>query len=244
MSAKYSAIIIEPRKHKAIEFVLNNVCECLPDDWDIVFFHGKNNVEYVTNIVAKINNLFENRVDRIKLVNLHVDNLDLLSYSELFATKSILYEHIDSDTFLVFQTDSMILKQNKHLLNDFLDYDYVGAPWLITEYIPTKECGFIGNGGFSLRRKSKLLEIISKIDWHSIEPFYLRYEDLYFSKKYENIEFKKPEFQKATTFCVDEVFSEIAFACHKPWCHEHYDSFKNIYPEVEILRNLQSVESE
>jgi hypothetical protein len=57
---KYNAIIIEPRKHKAIEFVLNNICECLSNEWGIIFFHGKNNIEYVTKIVEKHNNAFEN----------------------------------------------------------------------------------------------------------------------------------------------------------------------------------------
>ena len=33
MSFKYTAIIIEPRKHKALCFVLNNMLECLSNEW-------------------------------------------------------------------------------------------------------------------------------------------------------------------------------------------------------------------
>ena len=226
----YTAIIIEPRKHKAIEFVLTNICECLTSEWNIIFFHGKNNVEYVEKIVEKINNLFENR---ITLVNLNIDNLDLIEYSKLLSTKSIIYDYITSEIFLVFQTDSMILKNNMNIINDFLNYDYVGSPWLITRYIPTQNCDFIGNGGFSLRRKSKMLEIIEKVNWDNL------HEDLYFSTNYNNIIVNKPEYEKAITFCVDEVFSKISFACHKPWVHNHYEIFKHLYPEVEILKNLQ-----
>ena len=47
-------------------------------------------------------------------------------------------------------------KKNKDIINDFLEYDYVGAPWIITAYTFTKNCSYIGNGGFSLRRKSKI----------------------------------------------------------------------------------------
>ena len=244
MELNYTAVIVEPRKHKAIEFVLNNVCECLSMNWNIVFFHGCNNEEYVKNIIDN-SIIFENRV---KLVNLNIDNLDLIEYSKLFATKSIIYEHIQTEIFLVFQTDSMIIKKNKDIINYFLEYDYVGAPWLITAYNLTKNCSYIGNGGFSLRRKSKMLEIIENVEWNSsnnfIESNYDNiYEDLYFCKKYNNIIVNKPEYNKALMFCVDEVYNEVAFACHKPWFHFHYQTFKTIYPEVEILKELQCVET-
>ena len=156
MDFKYTAIIIEQRKHRAIEFVLNIICQCLSDEWNVILFHGTTNADYVKQIVEN-NTRFENRV---KLVGLNIENLDLIEYSRLLATKSVIYDHILSDIFLVFQTDSMILKENKNIINEFLNYDYVGAPWLITNYLPTKNCSFIGNGGFSLRKKSKMLEIV------------------------------------------------------------------------------------
>ena len=56
----YCAIIIEPRKHKALEFVINNIYNCLP--CDIILFHGNNNIEYSHTIVDKLN------TNRIKLV--------------------------------------------------------------------------------------------------------------------------------------------------------------------------------
>jgi hypothetical protein len=234
----YTAIIVEPRKHKALEFVLTNVCECLTRNWKIVLFHGTTNVEYVTLIVDRLNSVFDNR---IQLVNLNINNLNQIEYSKLFATKSIIYETIQTEMFLVFQTDSMILKDNVHLIYDFLEYDYVGAPWLVTNYTPTKNCDFIGNGGFSLRNKNKMLEIIEKIDWHQVEfPYNL--EDLYFSTNYDRIAVKKPDYKKALTFCVDEVFSEITFACHRAWCHTHFNLFRQIYPECETLYKLQESE--
>jgi hypothetical protein len=239
MFYKYTAIIIEPRKHKALEFVLDNVCNCLSKDWKIILFHGFNNTEYVTKIVEKLNSIFENKIG---LVNLNLDNLDSFQYSKLLATRSIIYEHINTDVFLVFQTDSMIFKNNADLINDFLEYDYVGSPWAITNYYATFECNFIGNGGFSLRNKCKMLEIIEKVDWNSKTQITDKLEDLFFAKAYEGITVKKPEYYKACTFCVDEVFSELTFACHKPWVHRHFESFKKIYPEVETLLNLQCVE--
>jgi hypothetical protein len=243
MDFKYTAVIIEPRKHKAIEFVLNNICECLSDEWNVILFHGTTNTDYVKKIVEN-NARFENRV---KLVGLNVENLDITEYSRLLATKSVIYDYILSDTFLVFQTDSMILPANKQIINEFLNYDYVGAPWLVTNYPLTKNSSFIGNGGFSLRRKSKMLEIVEKIEWNKAnefkECFYSNiYEDLYFCTNYDNIVVNKPEYQKALTFCVDEVFNEAPFGCHKPWTHRHYEQLVNLYPEIKTLQDLQDVE--
>ena len=234
MEYKYTAIIVEPRKHKALEFVLQNICDCLSKDWKVILFHGINNIEYSQNISEKLNNLNNNR---IHLVNLNIDNLNLISYSKIFASKNTIYDYIDTELFLVFQTDSMIIKKNAYLINNYLNYDYVGSPWKITNYIPTQNCNFIGNGGFSLRRKSKMIEIIEKIQYND------NHEDLYFSNNYEPIIYvKKPEYKIACNFCVEEVFSELTFAFHKCWLHDHYNKTKDLYPEIEILEKLQEVE--
>ena len=226
MTYKYTAIIVEPRKHRALHFVLNNALYCLSSEWRIILFHGNDNVEHANSVLQKLNS------ERLSLVQLDISNLDLVSYSRLFGTKSAIYDSILTENFLVFQTDSMFFKRNAHKVYDFLEYDYVGSPWLITNYIPTKNCGFIGNGGCSLRRKTKMLEIIETIPWDN------QHEDLYFSTNYPNIHVHKPDYNKATEFGVDEVFAENPFACHKPWVHSHYEVFKTIYPECEILREL------
>ena len=173
--------------------------------------------------------------DRVQMVHLPVDNLTLIEYSSLFTTKSIIYDYL-TEIFLVFQTDTMILVENKELIHHFLEYDYVGAPWTICQYYPTQVCGFIGNGGFSLRRKSKMLEIIEKIQWEYDN------EDLYFSKNYEQIPLKKPTYEMAKTFSVEGVYCDSSFACHKPWMEKYYPQFIIRYPQVEQLRLLQSIE--
>lgn len=235
----YTAIIIEPRKHKALYFVLHNVLDCLSEEWNIVFFHGNLNKEYSIPIVDELNGLYH---DRIHMVDLEIDDLTINTYSELLATKSVIYNYIDTEYFLVFQTDSMIFKKHIYLLDHFIssNYDYVGSPWLKTNYEITKNCDYIGNGGFSLRKTSKMLEIIDKIPWN--QP----YEDLYFATKYDSIDVKKPSYEIALQFCFDEAFHTTAFACHKPWFRDHtpvsYSRVREVYPECDILKNLQGVE--
>ena len=240
MSYKYTAIIIEPRKHKALEFVLNNMLECLSKEWNIVFFHGINNIEYSENIVNKLNNIHNNRITTVKLED--VIDLDQKSYSKLLATKTIIYDYINTEYFLVFQTDSMMFKSNSHLMDSFLynGYDYIGAPWLICNYYPTCEREFIGNGGFSLRKTETMLKIIENCKWD--ENFEFWQEDLFFTKKYDNIQVIKPCYEDAKLFCVDEVFSPMTMACHNFWRRPYSSQLYDLYPECKILRSLQDVE--
>jgi len=60
-----------------------------------------------------------------------------------------LYKYVDTDFVLLFQNDGFILNP-KHWSDDFLNYDYIGAPW------PSYENSRVGNGGFSLRSKKFL----------------------------------------------------------------------------------------
>jgi hypothetical protein len=125
--------------------------------------------------------------------------------------------------FLVFQTDSIIIPDHAHLINMFLKYDYVGAPWVRDKQV--------GNGGFSLRRKSKMLEIIEKVPYNDGTN-----EDTYFSLA--PIQIYKPTFDEAKLFSVETVFSKVAFGCHKPWRHEG-SLIVSLYPEILTLRSLQ-----
>ena len=62
---RYTAIIVEPRKHKALELVLLNVLTNLDDNWDIIIFHGNLNKEYIQNIVDKQLSRYKSRIKMI-----------------------------------------------------------------------------------------------------------------------------------------------------------------------------------
>ena len=235
MTCKYTAIIVEPRKHKALHFVLNNMSECLSNEWKIILFHGINNETYSTEIVNKLNEIYNNKIELIKL---DIINLNQKTYSELLANRLDIYNYINTEYFLIFQTDSMMFKKNCNLLDLFLNkgYDYIGSPWLICNYQPTRDRDFIGNGGFSLRKTETMLKIIKNHQWDENNEWH---EDLYFSKKYDDVITLKPNYELAKIFCVDEVFSPKTMACHKAWCHTHFEHFSQIYPEVLTLKNLQ-----
>ena len=225
---KYTAVIIEPRKHAALPFVLDNFLKNLSNKWNIIIFHGSLNNEYVNDIIDK--QLYDYK-DRISTINLNINNLKPSEYSFLFK-QYFFYNKIPTETFLVFQTDTIIFEKNKELINDFLKYDYVGAPW------KTSVRGinnYVGNGGLSLRKKSKMLEIIKKDmnnNWN---------EDVYFSST-DKVKLFKPSKEEAKLFSVEQLFSKVTFGTHQPWIiKKHHPEFYTLYPEVKILEELQYV---
>jgi hypothetical protein len=73
-----------------------------------------------------------------------------------------LYKYLDSEFALVVQYDGYILNPNKWT-DDFLKYDYIGAPWRKNNYFTKdRENIRVGNGGFSLRSK-KLLVVFNDL---------------------------------------------------------------------------------
>ena len=199
-NTQYTAVIIEPREHKAFQFVLENFVENLSNSWNIIIFHGNKNINYINNIIKSSKVLTQN-LNRIKLINLNVDNLTIKEYNNLLISRDF-YKNIPTEIFLIFQTDSIICESNKSLINNYLTYDYVGAPWKDKS---------VGNGGLSLRKKSKMLEIINNC------PYSNENEDIYFSRACSSTKINIPTFDIAKHFSVETVYDDLSFGVHKPW---------------------------
>lgn len=222
MVFKYTAVIVEPRRHKALGFVLQNFLTKLSEEWEIIIFHGIQNEDYIDELFRSELKDFIHRLNKIKL---NVENLSINQYSVLLQSPSF-YKCIKTEICLIFQTDALIL--NKDLINRFLEYDYVGAPWIN---------GIVGNGGLSLRRIPKMIEICEKVPQNIINQLN---EDIYFS--YQNIiSLNRPSFQDAQKFSVETVFHEKSFGIHAPWKHLNIYEMEfllNKYPEITTLIKL------
>ncbi len=67
-----------------------------------------------------------------------------------------LKNHIDTDFALIVQHDGYVLRPSKWR-DEFLNYDYIGAPWRAGLYFTKDGTNVrVGNGGFSLRSKNLL----------------------------------------------------------------------------------------
>ena len=138
--------------------------------------HCWGNNSYLTSLVWSYLQ-FNQSTNFGKKIFFIADNIDTSEYDNLFKEESIdvirisadynlpkysrfivkdLNNYINTDFVLVFQSDGFIINPSGWT-EDYLNYDYVGAPWWYGDN------NNVGNGGFSLRSK-KLLDILSNDD--------------------------------------------------------------------------------
>lgn len=116
--------------------------------------------------------------DRIEHIS--IPPIDFIGYSKFMIQE--LYKFVDTKFCLVIQPDGFVINPNMWT-NQFLEYDYIGAPWpnevCVNNASITKiflEKNRVGNGGFSLRSK-KLLKACSHIKFDDLD-FPLKSEDM------------------------------------------------------------------
>ncbi len=99
-----------------------------------------------------------------------IPKIDLIGYNKFMVCD--LHKFFNTSHCLIVQSDSFVVN-TEAWTNDYLNYDYIGAPW--TETInPTKNISIklkknrVGNGGFSLRSK-KLANFTKEINFAELK---------------------------------------------------------------------------
>jgi hypothetical protein len=212
----YEAVFIEFRNFPHIEFLIRNAILKLGSKWCHTIICGNLNYKLIKNICTSIS-------PNIHIINIHVDNMTQTEYSNFLTTKDF-WNLLKGEKILIYQEDSIIFKTNIHT---FLEYDFIGAPFLKSTN-DTPNC--VGNGGLSLRSKSKMIEVIDKFkaidyEYNTSTVEYMRFVDLQFPP--EDVYFSKcmqeqfigivSDWDTAYNFSYETVFNENSFGGHKIW---------------------------
>jgi hypothetical protein len=145
---------------------------------------------------------------------------DRETISQMF-TDSHLYADIlaPAEHLLVFQPDSIFCANAPKTLNDFLEYDWIGAPW-------SKTAQYGGNGGLSLRKVSKILEVLSKESRRSGDG---ALEDLWISHRMNQLPgAKMANATISKTFSVESVWDESPLGYHIGWLGVHHEQVSSL----------------
>ena len=191
--AIHNSIIIENRIVINFEQILKNHIYFLNKNnkdikWGLQIFHSDSNENYIKNIVKGWDNVVLTKID--------IEDINKETHTELL--KSIeFWELVEGEVILNFQIDSLLLRDN---IEEFLDYDFIGAPWS-----KPKE----GNGGLSIRNKSKTIEYLTK--YENEEGVW---EDIFFVKYLED--YQLPDILTAMKFSVEDIFYPYPVGLHRP----------------------------
>jgi len=203
---RHTVVLIEGRKPKSLPIILKSVFENLDATWDVLLFHSTENEQWMKRIVESFP-IYKDRLT-MKITPGSPSNIDVNYYNKLMTTRESILDQIPTEMFLIMQTDSILCRGKGHILKDFMKYDYVGAPWSHSEHT-----GNVGNGGLSLRRKSKMLEILEKC------PIGEHQEDGFFSSGCDAVKPYKPTAEEAARFSIESIYAPESFGVHKPWLH-------------------------
>lgn len=216
-------VFIESRKSQRSLFVLSNVLSNMPLNWSLQIFHSNDNKDHFTK--SFLNPCIKS--GRVILTNL--GNLDAINtqvgISALLLSKGF-WQLCMSEKILLVQTDSVICSKSSRSIRDFLKYDYIGAPWTWKAYLlsysllqhifhPRK---YGGNGGFSLRTKSKMIEAIDTFpsSWYGIN------EDVWFWNHLQYMpNVTLPSYDVAVTFSSESQYVTDSFGLHN--AEAYYD---------------------
>jgi hypothetical protein len=225
MASKYIdiAVIVEPREHDNLKDVINNILENLKDV-NVLIFHGNKNKQF---ILSELND----NIDKIKLINLNVNNLTVREYSDLLLTKNF-WNQINYERILLFQTDSCICNYSDLILKDCQKYGFVGAPTRKYREYPYQ------NGGFSFRRNSAMIKALNTIK--KDEKYFP--EDRFFSLDKGRVVLSA-HWDLANRFSVENYYNEKPFGQHKCWKYQSEENMKkliNNYPILNIFKKLKN----
>jgi hypothetical protein len=228
--SNYEAVLIEFRNFPHIEFIVRNAIIQLGENWSHTIVCGNHNYEMVVNICRQLSN-------HINIIKINVDNKSQSEYSKMLTT-SDFWNRFNGEKILIYQEDSLIFKKN---INDFLSFDFIGAPF--PKHVNDTP-NLVGNGGLSLRSKSKMLEVIETISleetvFNSSTLDYMKKvnltvppEDIYFSKNMQELNIGKvADWDSAYQFSTESINNPNSFAGHKFWISDKKwkDRLKNMF---------------
>lgn len=214
--SEYESVLIEYRCFPHLEFIIRNNILKLGSNWCHTVICGNLNYGHMIS-------LCENISPKIRVIRTPPDNLEPSNYSKMLSELDF-WNLLNGKKILIYQEDSILFKNN---INDFIYFDYIGAPW---ETNTNDNKSGVGNGGISLRTKSVMIKIINSISiqdtkynsstWSYMEntKSFVPPEDVYFTKNMEDLNIGiLADRKSATKFSTESIKNVKSLAGHNFW---------------------------
>lgn len=137
------------------EFVLRNMLVKLLGDWGVNVVCPTKLVDYVNNIIKDISSFIQ------------VIPVEHEKYNKNMLNKNF-WQNLKGDKILCMTPDTILFDEN---YDDFLQYDYIGAPWKYK-----LKGTYVGDGKLSIRSRKIMLDILE-----NFTPQTFLSEDVFFS---------------------------------------------------------------
>lgn len=216
-NSEKEAVFIEFRVLPHTEFIIHNTIEKLAKhNWAFTIVCGNDNFDFYNEMITRMN-------CNIKIIKIPISNINVSKYNELLTTESF-WNLFSGNKIFIYQEDTILLKDN---IDDFIHYDYIGAPFPNgSDNTPNN----VGNGGFSIRSKHVMIAVIKKINikkftygtstlqYMHTKKLTIPPEDVYFSNVMQNYHIGKiAPYKQASLFASECVYNPLSCGYHKIW---------------------------
>lgn len=220
---KYTAVIVDSRITDLFNIVLDNFYSKLDNRWDFIIYVTNSNFDFVKDL---INTTFTNEKNRTTIIKLDLNHIDIKTYNKLLISNDF-YKNIHTEIFLIFQLDSLLSDIYYKYIYYFMKYDYIGSPFYYNNNI------YVGCGGLSIRKKTKMLEIINNIDYYNKNNDLP--EDVFFCD-YHSI--NKAPVDEALLFCSGGYFHPYSVGMHQTFRYITEEQMQIIEKHIPKIREL------
>ena len=229
---KLGAVIIEDRKIAEFYKIVKEHMKYLPKDTDIIIYTSESTEKEYRKLLKEDNIQFRLYPSNITIPNSikNVAGFDellknnphlkpILNYCLFFTSREFWIDLYEYERVLTFQVDSGLLREG---IEEFLDWDYIGAPCY--NFIGDKT---IQNGGLSIRNPRIMEYICRNFGWtadlqeliqlgqYSTASFFA--EDIFFCLRMIKYNIGNyPPIEMAKKFSVESKFELGTLGYHRP----------------------------
>lgn len=199
----FIALMIEDRASEQVVRAVQNILQHVPTDWKVQMIIPSEHWPFY-NASALSSFIHTGRVFMTPLVFPRVDFTGS-EFINLLLTSASLWHQVQGEKILYFQFDSVVCSNSSYNLSEFLDYDFIGAPW---------RNGKCCNGGMSLRSRAKMLEMYES--GRAQFRLHVTNEDVWLMRHLPRFNGRVAPAEVAQKFSVESVYHPRPWAVHKP----------------------------
>ncbi|RDL37122.1 Uncharacterized protein BP5553_04555 [Venustampulla echinocandica] len=229
------AVIVETRRSGGIVPLVLQFSAVLGPDWPVIIYTSAENFGTFSTSAALLRHQRSGRI----IVRPLAEGVYFPSWNSVsdFLTTPWLWNDLaPAEHILIFQSDSMLCGNSVRKVEDFFEYDFIGAPI-------HQNWGKGFNGGLSLRKRSTTLRVLDEWEW-SADPkpedqwYFDRMSELEERELEEGIEggVNLPSMEIARTFAVETIDYPHPLGLHQPtrFLQEHILSLDDWCPEYKL----------
>ncbi|RDW89561.1 hypothetical protein BP6252_01593 [Coleophoma cylindrospora] len=236
-----AAIIIETRFRTNLVPLILHFSSVLGPSWPILIYTSAESVGMFSTSAA-LSRYLHSGLIQIRILPSSVLFTNSNSVNK-FMTQKWLWESLaPAEHILIFQSDSMLCANAARSVEDFFDYDLVGAPI-------RKDLGQGYNGGLSLRKRSTILRVLKEWRWSAQDGD--RFEDQWYYNRFHKLQLREkqagkspqdegainlPNMEIARTFSVETIDYPHPLGVHQVhrWISEGLVSLDEWCPEYKL----------